>query len=157
MTLGSPLAAPMAFDSLEPPPRSTGGACGPARSERWVNVRALHDKAAAVSLVEKFGPRVEEYLIDNGHRADVPEPYLNAVATGAAIAEALGSPPTAKPTPAGGRVLQSHPACRFEYACVERVDELEHLGLHAVQASAVVPGGHRDPHHDPQEQSHRTS
>jgi hypothetical protein len=32
-----------------------------------VNVRAIGDKAA-VSLWEKFGPRVEEFFIDNGHR-----------------------------------------------------------------------------------------
>jgi hypothetical protein len=52
-------------------------------------VRAIGDKAAAVTLQEKFGPRVEEVLIDNGHRAHDPEPYLNAAATGAAIAAAL--------------------------------------------------------------------
>jgi hypothetical protein len=54
-----------------------------------VNVRAIGDKAAAVSLREKFGPRIEEFLIDNGHRAHDPEPYLNAAVTGAAIAAAL--------------------------------------------------------------------
>jgi hypothetical protein len=54
-----------------------------------VNIRALGDKAAAVSLREKFGDRVEEFLIDNGHRAHEPEPYLNAAATGAAVAAAL--------------------------------------------------------------------
>ena len=57
--------------------------------QRWVNVRATGDKAAAVSLREKFGPRVEEFFIDNGHRAHDPEPYLNAAVTGAAIAAAL--------------------------------------------------------------------
>lgn len=54
-------------------------------------VRAVGDHAVAVSLVEKFGPRVEEIVIDNGHRAHAPEPYLNASATGAAIAAALRS------------------------------------------------------------------
>ena len=34
-------------------------------------------------------PRVEEHVIDNGHRPHAPEPYLNAWATGAAIAAAL--------------------------------------------------------------------
>ncbi len=88
VTLGSPLGAPMAFDTLEPAPVEGRGAW-PGSVERWVNVRALNDKAAAVSLVEKFGPRVEEHLIDNGHRAHAAEPYLNASATGAAIAAAL--------------------------------------------------------------------
>ncbi len=54
-----------------------------------MDVRAIGDKAAAVTLREKFGTRVEELLIDNGHRAHDPEPYPNAPATGAAIAAAL--------------------------------------------------------------------
>jgi hypothetical protein len=88
VTLGSPLAAPMLFDTLEPRPVDGQGAW-PGSVERWVNVRAVGDHAAAVSLVEKFGSRVEEIVIDNGHRAHAPEPYLNAAATGAAIAAAL--------------------------------------------------------------------
>ena len=40
-------------------------------------------------LADKFGPRVEDHLIDNGHRAHDPEPYLNSAVTGAAIARAL--------------------------------------------------------------------
>ena len=88
VTLGSPLAAPMLFNTLEPKPVAGQGAW-PGSVERWVNVRAVGDHAAAVSLVEKFGPRVEEIVIDNGHRAHAPEPYLNAAATGAAIAAAL--------------------------------------------------------------------
>ena len=89
VTLGSPLASPMIFERLEPPPIDGKGQW-PGSVERWVNVRAVGDKAAAVSLREKFGQRVEEVLIDNGHRAHDPEPYLNAAATGAAIAAALG-------------------------------------------------------------------
>ncbi len=88
VTLGSPLASPMIFEHLEQPPINGKGQW-PGSVERWVNVRAIGDKAAAVSLREKFGPRVEEVLIDNGHRAHDPEPYLNAAATGAAIAAAL--------------------------------------------------------------------
>jgi alpha-beta hydrolase superfamily lysophospholipase len=38
---------------------------------------------------EPYGSRVEDHLIDNGSRAHDPEPYLNAWATGAAIARAL--------------------------------------------------------------------
>jgi hypothetical protein len=44
-----------------------------------------------VSLRDRFGDRIEEVLIDNGHRAHAPEPYLNAEPTGAAIARALGA------------------------------------------------------------------
>jgi pimeloyl-ACP methyl ester carboxylesterase len=88
VTLGSPLGAPMVFDQLEPPPVD-GRGVWPGPVQRWVNVRALHDMAAGVSLVERFGPRVEEHIIDNGHRAHAPEPYLNCIVTGAAIAEAL--------------------------------------------------------------------
>jgi len=88
ITLGSPLGAPMAFDTLEPAPVD-GQGVWPGAVERWVNVRAVGDRAASVSLVEKFGSRVEEIVIDNGHRAHAPEPYLNAAATGAAIAESL--------------------------------------------------------------------
>lgn len=88
VTLGSPLASPMIFEHLDPP-AIDGKGQWPGSVERWVNVRAVGDKAAAVTLREKFGPRVEELLIDNGHRAHDPEPYLNAAATGAAIAAAL--------------------------------------------------------------------
>lgn len=88
VTLGSPLASPMIFKRLAPPPIDGKGQW-PGAVERWVNVRAIGDRAAAVTLREKFGPRVEEVLIDNGHRAHEPEPYLNAAATGAAIAAAL--------------------------------------------------------------------
>jgi len=88
VTLGSPLAAPMIFDNLDPPP--TGGrGRWPGSVQRWVNVRALGDKAASVSLRDRFGDRVEEFLIDNGHRSHEPEPYLNSAATGAAVAAAL--------------------------------------------------------------------
>ena len=56
-----------------------------------MNVRAVGDKACGLSLADRFGPRVEEVVIDNGHRAHAPEPYLNSSPTGAAIAEAAGS------------------------------------------------------------------
>jgi pimeloyl-ACP methyl ester carboxylesterase len=89
VTLGSPLAAPVVFDMLQPKPVD-GRAAWPGSVQRWVNVRAVGDKAAALSLVERFGPRVEEVVVDNGHRAHAPEPYLNAALTGEAIAAALG-------------------------------------------------------------------
>ncbi len=88
VTLGSPLASPIFFEHLDPPPIDGKGQW-PGSVERWVNVRAIGDKAAGVTLREKFGTRVEELLIDNGHRAHDPEPYLNAPATGGVIAAAL--------------------------------------------------------------------
>ncbi len=88
VTLGSPLASPMIFEHLDPP-AIDGKGQWPGSVERWVNVRAIGDKAAAVPLREKFGLHVEEILIDNGHRAHDPEPYLNAAQTGAVIAAAL--------------------------------------------------------------------
>jgi pimeloyl-ACP methyl ester carboxylesterase len=90
VTLGSPLASPMIFEHLDPPPVDGRGQW-PGSVERWVNVRAVGDKAAAVSLREKFGDRIEEVLVDNGHRAHDPEPYLNAAPTGAAVAAALST------------------------------------------------------------------
>jgi pimeloyl-ACP methyl ester carboxylesterase len=88
VTLGSPLASPMILSTLEPAPVD-GHGVWPGPVDRWVNVRAVGDKAAAVALGDTFGPRVEDLLIDNGHRAHAPEPYLNATVTGEAIAAAL--------------------------------------------------------------------
>jgi pimeloyl-ACP methyl ester carboxylesterase len=89
VTLGSPLGSPMVFGSLVPAADDGFGAW-PGSVQRWVNVAAVGDRAAEVSrLAEKYGPKVEDHLVDNGHRAHDPEPYLNARATGAAIASAL--------------------------------------------------------------------
>jgi hypothetical protein len=88
ITLGSPLALPMLFDSLDPAPVD-GLGVWPGAVQRWVNVRAVGDKAAGVALGDKFGSRVEDVMVDNGHRAHAPEPYLNAIVTGSAVAEAL--------------------------------------------------------------------
>ncbi len=90
VTLGSPLGSPMVATMLDPPVVDGKGQW-PGAVERWVNVRAVGDKAAANPVAERFGDRVEEVLVDNGHRAHVPEPYLNSAPTGAAIAEALAS------------------------------------------------------------------
>ncbi len=88
VTLGSPLGSPMVGGMLDPP-WSTARDSGRARSQRWVNVRAVGDKAAAVPLGDRFGDRVEDVMVDNGHRAHSPEPYLNSPPTGEAIAQAL--------------------------------------------------------------------
>ena len=73
MTLGSPLAVPMLFNSLEPAPVD-GLGVWPGSVQRWVNVRALDDKACETCLADHFGPRVEEQVIDNGHGPMLPSP-----------------------------------------------------------------------------------
>ncbi|HEX4434715.1 MAG TPA: hypothetical protein VH012_07790 [Acidimicrobiales bacterium] len=90
VTLGSPLAVPMVYNSLEPAPVD-GQGVWPGSVQRWVNVRALNDQACETCLADHFGGRVEEHVIDNGHRAHAPEPYLNSRPTGAAIAAALST------------------------------------------------------------------
>ena len=87
VTLGSPLAAP-ALEGLAKTFVEDFGAW-PGSVKRWVNVRALDDKACTVSLAERFGANVEEVVVDNGHRAHAPEPYLNSAVTGEVIAAAL--------------------------------------------------------------------
>lgn len=59
VTLGSPLALPMIFENLEPPPEEGRGKW-PGSVQRWVNIRAVGDKAAEISLKDKFGPHVED-------------------------------------------------------------------------------------------------
>src|SRR6478752_1387638 len=49
VTLGSPLASPMLGDMLDPP-LVDGKGQWPGAVQRWVNVRAIGDKAAEVSL-----------------------------------------------------------------------------------------------------------
>ncbi len=89
VTIGSPLGTDTIFGSLEGE-RSDGLGPWPGGVRRWVNIAAHGDRAAGVHrLAEKFGPGVEDHLIDNGHRAHDPEPYLNSAVTGAAIARAL--------------------------------------------------------------------
>ncbi|MBM3658702.1 MAG: hypothetical protein FJW95_04275 [Actinobacteria bacterium] len=89
VTLGSPLGAPFVqgrvadeiVDGIAPWPGSV---------ERWVNVAAVGDMACVEpQLAKLWGARVQDHLVDNGHRAHDVEPYLNARVTGAAIAGAL--------------------------------------------------------------------
>jgi len=90
VTLGSPLGSDMIAGMLEPP-ATDGIGPWPGSARRWVNIAAVGDRAAAVShLADRFGPEVEDHLVDNGHRAHDPEPYLNAAITGAAVGRALG-------------------------------------------------------------------
>ena len=53
-----------------------------------VNVRAVGDLVAS-TLDGRFTGPIEEHMVDNGHRAHDPVTYLNARATGVAIAAGL--------------------------------------------------------------------
>ena len=88
ITLGSPLGQKVVMDMLDPP--LAPATAWPGSVQRWVNVAAVGDHAAAVHrLAEVYDERIEDVRVDNGHRAHDPEPYLNAAATGAAVAQAL--------------------------------------------------------------------
>jgi pimeloyl-ACP methyl ester carboxylesterase len=93
LTIGSPLGASTIFPLLDGV--VDGRAPWPESVQRWVNVAAVGDRAASVAeLAPLFGVegddrRIEDRMVDNGHRAHDPEPYLNATVTGAVIAAAL--------------------------------------------------------------------
>ena len=86
VTIGSPLGGPFVSSKLEPQPTGL-----PVGVRTWTNVAAAGDMACLnPHLATSFGELVIDLAIDNGHRAHDPEPYLNAGATGRAIATALG-------------------------------------------------------------------
>lgn len=90
VTMGSPLGTPFVFDQLRPAPVD-GVGVWPGSVRSWTNVVAVGDPATGGrGLSGRFGDRVVDRTVDNGHRAHDPEPYLNAPVTGAAVAEALG-------------------------------------------------------------------
>ncbi len=90
ITIGSPLGADrVVFQHLDPTPLDGLGAW-PGPVIAWTNVAAIGDVACSTpKLAERFGPRVSDFAVDNGHRAHDPEPYLNAAATGHAVAAGL--------------------------------------------------------------------
>ena len=87
ITLGSPLGGETSDTML--PPAVDGVREFPACVKRWVNVRATGDVVSTV-LDGRFTRPIEEHTVDNGHRAHDPIAYLNARATGVAIARGLG-------------------------------------------------------------------
>jgi pimeloyl-ACP methyl ester carboxylesterase len=90
LTIGSPLGADWVFHHLEPGPVDDHGAW-PGSIARWINVASVGDEAVQEPhLADLFGDRVLDLGVDNGHRAHDAEPYLNAVTTGRALADALG-------------------------------------------------------------------
>lgn len=90
--VGSPLGSSKVFDTLTPAPVD-GVGVWPGGVRRWVNIAAVGDKATTEvpRLADRFGPRVEDRLVNNGHRAHDPEPYLNNPVTGQAVVEVLRS------------------------------------------------------------------
>ena len=90
VTLGSPLGSPRT-DAMLPPPGADGLRPWPGVG-RWVNVAAVGDRVTGEGrLAPRFGERVEDRRVDNGHRAHDPEPYLNNPITGEAVASALSA------------------------------------------------------------------
>ena len=54
-----------------------------------VRLGAANRALAADGVPWRFGPRVEDRLVDNGHRAHDPEPHLNDPVTGPVLVEVL--------------------------------------------------------------------
>ncbi|MCP4434829.1 MAG: hypothetical protein GY812_04915 [Actinomycetia bacterium] len=89
VTLGSPLGLPMT-DPMLPDAGADGVRPWPEGLRRWVNVAAVGDLATGEGLLApRFGDRVEDRRVDNGHRAHDPEPYLNNPRTGEAVMSAI--------------------------------------------------------------------
>jgi pimeloyl-ACP methyl ester carboxylesterase len=94
VTIGSPLSN-IRFMHLIEPAVVEGHSVWPACVQSWTNVAAVDDAPCGEGrLAPFFGDRVQDIRVDNGHRAHDPEPYLNAAATGAAIAAGLGKRPS---------------------------------------------------------------
>lgn len=103
VTLGAPLGIPnLIFDRLRPAPLSDVAAGSgprghwPGEGRAWTNVA---DQADVVALVKDlrplFGPRVDQWLVENGSHAHDVRPYLTAVETGRAIMAGLDGMPRA--------------------------------------------------------------
>ncbi|MCU0261388.1 MAG: hypothetical protein MUE78_10240 [Ilumatobacteraceae bacterium] len=89
ITLGSPLPTESVFPTLGVT-GPDGLGTWPEGLEHWVDIAAADDPVVAgARMSDRFGPRVQERIVDNGHRPHDPEPYLSAAATGAAVAAAL--------------------------------------------------------------------
>ncbi len=90
VTIGSPLGAETFVRPHLQPSCSEGTGAWPGSVKRWVNVAAVGDQACQQpKLAAAFGVDVIDHLVDNGHRAHDPEPYLCSAATGHAVASGL--------------------------------------------------------------------
>ena len=85
VTVGSPLGnAGLVQPHLE------SGLGWPEGISRWVNVTAPTDLVCAnARLADAIDTRIEDAVVDNGHRGHDPEPYLCAQVTGAAVLAAM--------------------------------------------------------------------
>ena len=74
VTIGSPLGnRELVLAHLDTGPGWPGGL------RRWVNITAPSDQVCAgAQLAGIYDPRVEDLVVDNGHRGHDPEPYLCA-------------------------------------------------------------------------------
>ncbi len=89
VTLGSPLGASMLVKTMVPHDEA-GHPLWPGSVKHWVNIAAVGDHACAEPrLSSVFGGRVVDRLVDNGHRAHDPQPYMNNRTTGSVLAEAI--------------------------------------------------------------------
>jgi len=86
VTIGSPLGnRDLVLAHLDTGPGWPGGL------RRWVNITAPSDQVCAGSqLAGIYDPRVEDLVVDNGHRGHDPEPYLCARSTGQVLRDTLG-------------------------------------------------------------------
>jgi pimeloyl-ACP methyl ester carboxylesterase len=90
VTIGSPLGADSFVRPHLHPAPVDGVGVWPGSVEHWVNVAAVGDQACQQpKLAEAFGAAVVDHLVDNGHRAHDPEPYLCSAAAGYAVARGL--------------------------------------------------------------------
>jgi len=89
VTLGSPLGSAMLVKTMLRRDED-GAARWPGSVKHWVNIAAVGDHACAEPRLSTiFGDRVVDRLVDNGHRAHDPQPYMNNRTTGSVLAEAI--------------------------------------------------------------------
>jgi hypothetical protein len=87
VTIGSPLGSPLVFNALTPPPQGEKGAY--PKVKYWFNIA---DQGDVVAVREKLAPcfgAVVDRLVHNGWQSHSATRYLNAQATGQAIATGL--------------------------------------------------------------------
>lgn len=92
VSLGAALCGPrQVFERLEPAPRNEQGQW-PAAVRRWFNVVAHSDPTAMVApqLTQRFGPGIEDEVIEIKSACGDIYPYLQDRAAGRALATGLG-------------------------------------------------------------------
>ena len=85
VTIGSPLGNQgLVLAKLEMDP------CWPGSIRRWVNITAPTDQVCAgTRLAPTYDARIEDVVVDNGHRGHDPEPYPCARVTGEVVRDGL--------------------------------------------------------------------